>query len=113
MEDAAHVRADGGRNQRRWSSRFVGAAEGRFGRTDICVTNAGGPPSKTLLEISAEGRRTGEKAALGSGASRVEDTDASAIAAARTFRRQPAGVQRCDSVLGLSRCVFLRDPDGR
>jgi 3-oxoacyl-[acyl-carrier protein] reductase len=35
-------------------SRFVAAVEERFGRIDICVTNAGGPPSKTFLEISPE-----------------------------------------------------------
>ncbi len=35
-------------------SRFVAAVEERFGRVDICVTNAGGPPSKTFLEISPE-----------------------------------------------------------
>ncbi len=34
------------------ASRFVVAVEERFGRVDICVTNAGGPPSKTFLEIS-------------------------------------------------------------
>lgn len=31
---------------------FVGEVERRFGRVDICVTNAGGPPAKTFLEIS-------------------------------------------------------------
>lgn len=35
-------------------SHFVAATEERFGRIDICVTNAGGPPSKTFLEISPE-----------------------------------------------------------
>src|SRR6266849_325062 len=34
--------------------RFVDAVEKRFGRVDICVTNAGGPPAKTFLEISLE-----------------------------------------------------------
>jgi 3-oxoacyl-[acyl-carrier protein] reductase len=33
---------------------FVAAVEERFGRVDICVTNAGGPPAKTFLEISPE-----------------------------------------------------------
>jgi 3-oxoacyl-[acyl-carrier protein] reductase len=33
---------------------FVDAVEKRHGRVDICVTNAGGPPSKTFLEISLE-----------------------------------------------------------
>src|SRR5712692_9389760 len=33
---------------------FVAAVEKRYGRVDICVTNAGGPPAKTFLEISAE-----------------------------------------------------------
>ena len=34
--------------------KFVAAAEERYGRVDICVTNAGGPPAKTFLEISLE-----------------------------------------------------------
>ena len=34
--------------------RFVTAVEQRYGKVDICVTNAGGPPSKTFLEISIE-----------------------------------------------------------
>ncbi len=33
---------------------FVDAVERRYGRVDICVTNAGGPPAKTFLEISLE-----------------------------------------------------------
>src|SRR3989442_12296918 len=33
---------------------FVDAVEKRFGRVDICVTNAGGPPAKTFLQISLE-----------------------------------------------------------
>ncbi len=33
---------------------FVDAVEKRYGRVDICVTNAGGPPAKTFLEISLE-----------------------------------------------------------
>jgi 3-oxoacyl-[acyl-carrier protein] reductase len=33
---------------------FVAAVEKRFGRVDICVTNAGGPPSKTFLETTNE-----------------------------------------------------------
>lgn len=33
---------------------FVCAVEERFGRVDICVTNAGGPPSKRFLDISLE-----------------------------------------------------------
>jgi 3-oxoacyl-[acyl-carrier protein] reductase len=33
---------------------FVAATEQRFGRVDICVTNAGGPPSKKFLEVSVE-----------------------------------------------------------
>jgi 3-oxoacyl-[acyl-carrier protein] reductase len=37
---------------------FVAAVEKRFGRVDICVTNAGGPPSKTFLDISPEEWRT-------------------------------------------------------
>lgn len=33
---------------------FVSAVEKRFGRVDICVTNAGGPPSKQFLDISID-----------------------------------------------------------
>ena len=33
---------------------FVRATAERFGRVDICVTNAGGPPSKNFLSISME-----------------------------------------------------------
>ncbi len=35
-------------------SRIVGAALGRFGRVDILVTNAGGPPAGTFESLSAE-----------------------------------------------------------
>ncbi len=34
--------------------KFVDEVEKRYGRVDICVTNAGGPPAKTFLEISPE-----------------------------------------------------------
>jgi 3-oxoacyl-[acyl-carrier protein] reductase len=34
--------------------RFVGAARERFGRIDICVANAGGPPSKSFAETTLE-----------------------------------------------------------
>lgn len=34
--------------------KFVAAVEKRFGRVDICVTNAGGPPAKKFLDISIE-----------------------------------------------------------
>ena len=37
---------------------FVAAVEKRFGRVDICVTNAGGPPSKKFLDISIDEWRT-------------------------------------------------------
>jgi 3-oxoacyl-[acyl-carrier protein] reductase len=37
---------------------FVADVESRFGRVDICVTNAGGPPSKKFLDISVEEWRT-------------------------------------------------------
>src|SRR5712664_494235 len=37
---------------------FVAAVEKRFGRVDICVINAGGPPSKTFLDISPDEWRT-------------------------------------------------------
>jgi 3-oxoacyl-[acyl-carrier protein] reductase len=33
---------------------FVAEVGGEFGRIDICVTNAGGPPSKPFLELSME-----------------------------------------------------------
>jgi 3-oxoacyl-[acyl-carrier protein] reductase len=39
-------------------AQFVGAVEKRFGRVDICVTNAGGPPAKPFLNISIEEWRT-------------------------------------------------------
>ncbi len=38
--------------------KFVEAVEKRLGRVDICVTNAGGPPAKTFLDISLEEWRT-------------------------------------------------------
>lgn len=34
--------------------KFVDAIDERFGRVDICVTNAGGPPAKKFLEISID-----------------------------------------------------------
>lgn len=37
---------------------FVDAVEKKFGHVDICVTNAGGPPSKKFLDISVEEWRT-------------------------------------------------------
>jgi 3-oxoacyl-[acyl-carrier protein] reductase len=33
---------------------FVAEANGRFGRVDICVANAGGPPSKSFAETTIE-----------------------------------------------------------
>jgi 3-oxoacyl-[acyl-carrier protein] reductase len=39
-------------------AQFVAAVEKRFGRVDICVTNAGGPPAKPFLNISIEEWRT-------------------------------------------------------
>ena len=33
---------------------FVADVEKRFGRVDICVTNAGGPPAKKFLDITVE-----------------------------------------------------------
>jgi 3-oxoacyl-[acyl-carrier protein] reductase len=33
---------------------FVEAVESKFGRVDICVSNAGGPPAKKFLEITLE-----------------------------------------------------------
>ena len=38
--------------------RFVEAVEKEFGRVDICVTNAGGPPAKKFLDITIEEWRT-------------------------------------------------------
>jgi 3-oxoacyl-[acyl-carrier protein] reductase len=35
-------------------AQFVAAVEKRFGRLDICVTNAGGPPAKSFLEATTE-----------------------------------------------------------
>jgi 3-oxoacyl-[acyl-carrier protein] reductase len=35
-------------------SSFVDAVEHKFGRVDICVTNAGGPPAKKFLDITLE-----------------------------------------------------------
>jgi len=35
-------------------SSFVDAVERKFGRIDICVTNAGGPPAKKFLDITLE-----------------------------------------------------------
>src|SRR5579863_4401832 len=37
---------------------FVADVEKKFGRVDICVTNAGGPPSKKFLNITIEEWRT-------------------------------------------------------
>jgi 3-oxoacyl-[acyl-carrier protein] reductase len=37
---------------------FVAAAEEKFGRVDICVTNAGGPPSKLFAATTNEDWRT-------------------------------------------------------
>src|SRR5438045_4797004 len=33
---------------------FVREAVGRFGRIDICIANAGGPPSKTFADTTVE-----------------------------------------------------------
>lgn len=38
---------------------FVGEIVKRFGRVDICVTNAGGPPSKPFSETTVEDWQTG------------------------------------------------------
>lgn len=40
-------------------SAFVRHTQERFGRLDICVTNAGGPPSKTFAETTVEDWRHG------------------------------------------------------
>ena len=39
-------------------SRFVEDVEKKFGRVDICVTTAGGPPAKKFLDITIEEWRT-------------------------------------------------------
>ncbi len=39
--------------------RFVAGTVGRFGRLDICVTNAGGPPAKLFADTSLEDWQTG------------------------------------------------------
>ncbi|HVA01609.1 MAG TPA: SDR family oxidoreductase [Terriglobia bacterium] len=39
--------------------RFVAETAERFGRVDICVTNAGGPPAKTFAETSLEDWQAG------------------------------------------------------
>jgi 3-oxoacyl-[acyl-carrier protein] reductase len=44
--------------------RFIAEVDGAFGRIDICVTNAGGPPAKTFLEISPEDWRAAVEAML-------------------------------------------------
>jgi 3-oxoacyl-[acyl-carrier protein] reductase len=38
--------------------RYVAAVEKLFGRVDICVTNAGGPPAKKFADLSVEEWRT-------------------------------------------------------
>ena len=60
---AARIRAVGGREVL-WQaldvgnatevSQFVGEVEKRFGRVDICVTNTGGPPSKSFSATTNE-----------------------------------------------------------
>jgi 3-oxoacyl-[acyl-carrier protein] reductase len=39
-------------------AQFVAAVEKKFGRVDICVTNAGGPPAKPFLDVTTEQWRT-------------------------------------------------------
>lgn len=34
--------------------KFVAAVEERFGRLDICITNAGGPPAKAFADVTVE-----------------------------------------------------------
>jgi 3-oxoacyl-[acyl-carrier protein] reductase len=67
VEAASRIRAIGGREVH-WEAldvgnpgqvaRFVAAVEKRFGRVDICVTNAGGPPSKLFRATTDEDWRT-------------------------------------------------------
>ena len=45
---------------------FVGAVETRFGRIDVCVTNSGGPPSKSFRETKPEEWRAAVVAFLAS-----------------------------------------------
>jgi 3-oxoacyl-[acyl-carrier protein] reductase len=35
-------------------AQFVAAVETKFGRVDICVTNAGGPPAKVFIDVTIE-----------------------------------------------------------
>src|SRR5712692_7358243 len=39
--------------------RFVGETRERFGRVDICVTNAGGPPAKPFAETTLDDWQSG------------------------------------------------------
>ena len=43
---------------------FVADVEKKFGRMDICVTNAGGPPAKEFLEITLDEWRAAVKLML-------------------------------------------------
>lgn len=43
---------------------FVEAVDQKFGRVDICVTNAGGPPAKKFLDITYEEWQTAVKLTL-------------------------------------------------
>ena len=45
---------------------FVAAVETRFGRIDVCVTNSGGPPSKSFRETKPEEWRAAAVAFLAS-----------------------------------------------
>lgn len=64
LADAAErIRSDTGKDVFTWVAdvskpdavrEFVEAVEAEYGRVDICVTNAGGPPAKTFLDISAQ-----------------------------------------------------------
>ncbi len=62
-EAAARIRQEVGRDvfhqaldvtDRNAVEQFVEAVANRYGRVDICVTNAGGPPAKKFVEISIE-----------------------------------------------------------
>jgi 3-oxoacyl-[acyl-carrier protein] reductase len=65
-ETAAHIQKTTGREVLHWAldvtdsqavAAFVQAAEARFGRVDICVTNSGGPPSNLFKNTPPEAWR--------------------------------------------------------
>lgn len=62
-EAAEKIRSETGKDVLTWPAdvsnpdavrEFVEAVEAEYGRVDICVTNAGGPPAKPFLELSSQ-----------------------------------------------------------